>query len=333
MTRPTAFIHIGLAKTGTTAIQQAASDVQDDMLAQGLRYLRTGRLGPKGGQHGLAWRIRQDARADLHCPEYTLSDTRIELAANPGRNVLVSSEEFSPLAYQRRKMAELHRLFDGYHLCAIAYLREQVEHFNSFFVELVKDIDMTLSIGEFVQKVAAEKRYDYASWMQPFAEDFDQLIVRPYDAAEFLGGEIVQDFYGLVGFAPETAAANTRRNPSLSALQVAALQHAARRLAARGITLEGQAGRQVKRKLFALVQTPKMRASGPYWGIPPQLARQLRDQFRFSNAAFFETHTGKPYDFPNHQSPRRLNVAAFTDVPPGIKAQIADLVDTLPASA
>ena len=325
-----AFIHIGLAKTGTTAIQQSATSLQDEMLRNGLRFLRTGRIGRKGGQHCIPWRIRKDARADLFGPNYSLADTRAELTANKDKNVLVSSEEFSPLAYSPARLRELRALFAGYHLCGIVYVREQVEHFNSFFVELVKDISMADSVGEFTQKISSEARYNYHDWVQPFDDFFDEMVVRPYDPNEFVGGEIVQDFYSIVGFKQKNAAPNIVRNRSLSSLQVAALQQAVRRLRERGIHPASQVPRDVKVRLFAAVQTPKMKASGTYWGIPPRVTLELRDHFRPLNRAFFQKFTGRAFDFYNHQEPRDLNVAAFADVPDDVKAKIIELVDSVP---
>lgn len=325
-----AFIHIGLAKTGTTAIQQSATSLQDDMQRQGLRFLKTGRIGDKGGQHCLPWRIRKDARADLHAPNYTLDHTRAELAENQTDHVLLSSEEFSALAYSPNGLRDLRALFEGYHVCGIVYVREQVEHFNSFFVELVKDIAMGDSVGEFTQRIAAETRYNYRNWVQPFSDTFDEMIVRPYDPNEFVGGEIVQDFYSLVGFKPEKAAPNLVRNRSLSSLQVAALQQAVRRLRERGVRPPSQVSRDVKRALFNVVQTPAMQASGSYWGVPPKLTLELRDRFRPLNRAFFQKFTGRAFDFYNHQEPRALNVATFAQVPDDVKAQIYEVVDSVP---
>lgn len=325
-----AFIHIGLAKTGTTAIQTSATSLQDDLQQNGLRFLQTGRIGDKGGQHCLAWRIRKDARADLHGPQYTLAETQAELAENQDSHVLVSSEEFSPLAYRPAQLRALRALFEGYHVCGIVYVREQVEHFNSFFVELVKDIAMGESVGEYTQRVAAETRYDYRNWIQPFSEVFDEMVVRPYDPNEFVGGEIVQDFYSIVGFKRENAAPNVVRNRSLTSLQVAALQQAVRRLKERGVQPTAQISREFKRQLFTAVQTPEMQASGAYWGMPPKVTLDVRNKYRPLNRAFFQKFTGRAFDFYNHQEPRELNVAAFSDVPDDVKAKIIKIVDSVP---
>ena len=328
-----AFIHIGLAKTGTTAIQQSATSLQDDLQRNGLRFLESGRIRGTGGQHAIPWRIRKDPRADLHAAEYTLAETRAELAAHPDTNVLVSSEEFSTLAYAPAKLRALRELFEGYHLCGIVYVREQVEYFNSFFVEVVKDIIIGDSVGEFTQRIASEERYDYGHWMRSFANSFDEMVVRPYDPNEFVGGEIVQDFYSVVGYKPKNIAPNIVRNRSLTSLQVAALQQAVRRLQERGINPASQVPRDVKRHLYSVVQTPKMKASGSYWGIPPRIALEMRDRFRPLNQAFFQEFTGQAFDFPAHQEPRDLNVAAFADVPDNIKAQIIEIVDSVPLPA
>lgn len=327
--RRTAFVHIGLAKTGTTAIQLASASLEDSMAQDGLQLLKTGRIRPDSGQHCLAWRIREDPRAEMHCPDYDLSETRAELAASVAEHVVVSSEEFSSLAFEALNLAKLRELFDGYRLCGIVYVREQVEFFNSFFVELVKDLGTGEAIGEFVQRISAEARYDYANWMQPFAEAFDDFIVRPYDSNEFVGGAIVKDFHTIIGYKGGQDLPNQFRNRSLSSFQVAALQQAVRRLEMRGLKPASKLSNEYKRRLSAVIQVPEMQSSGRYWGIPPEVTRRLRDHFRPLNRSFFRKFAKMDYDFPFHQSPPRLNVAGYKDLNKDIKRQVSEIVESV----
>lgn len=327
---PTVFIHFGLAKTGTTAIQAALKSSGPALAESNLHVLNTGRYGSAAGHHCLAWRVRSVGEADFRCAKYSLNDTKEEIRRYTDHDVVISSEELSPLAYNYRHLGSLIDLFKDFRKVGIVYVREQVELFNSFFVELVKDLGTLESIGEFVQRVSVEPRYHYANWMTPWKERLDELIVRPYDRTALRRGDVVRDFFALLGRPQGLVLTDNIANETLSAAQVAAVQHASRRLAAGGVTKASVGPKEwvaLKQRIVPIVARPPLADSGRYWGIPPRAAREIRKRFCESNAQFFQDFGDREFTYSACRSERPLNVCKYADLPQDIRRELQQLVD------
>ena len=330
---PTAYVHIGLAKTGTTAIQRAAARLQDPLEAAGIRFLRSGRTDPQNGHHCLAWALRAVRPANGACSPGTLDEVRAELAGLKGTDldVLVSSEELSLSAYRPLELAALRDLFAGYRLCVIVYVREQVEFFNSFYVELIKSMLTAESVGECLDRLSREARYHYANWLTPWRGACDELIVRPYDRPAFVRRSVLDDFFARVGYAGAMPKNLGHSNPALSATEVAALQRVMRELEESGITPETVPPARwhaVRTDVHAALKTADLSGSGKYWGVPPNVTRTLRETFRESNRAFFADFTGEAYTFSGMDTVPPLNVATYQDVPAPVREALQGVVAT-----
>lgn len=328
---PTAYVHIGLAKTGTTAIQRAAAKLQEPLEAAGIRFLRHGRTDEQNGHHCLAWALRSARQANGACSPDTLEEVRAELAGLAGTdtNVLVSSEELSLSAYRPLELAALRDLFAGYRLCVLVYVRDQVDFFNSFYVELIKSMLTAESVGECLDRLSQEERYHYADWLRPWRGVCDELIVRPYDRPAFVQHSVLDDFFARIGYAGAMPDHLGQSNPALSATEVAALQRVMRELQESGITPETVPPawwRALRADVHAALRTADLSTSGKYWGIPPKVTQALHDKFRESNRAFFADFMGEPYTFSGADTAPPLNVATYQDVPAAVREALQRVV-------
>jgi hypothetical protein len=61
---PRLYVHCGLHKTGTTALQDFLAAQAATLARAGVLYPRAGRPGVAGGQHNIAWRLAGDRRFD-----------------------------------------------------------------------------------------------------------------------------------------------------------------------------------------------------------------------------------------------------------------------------
>lgn len=134
----TLVFHIGLHKTGTTALQHAC-DTNRTLLAQsGIHYPDLGR-GP--WHHGLTapWLPVQPAYALPSGPEAILADLAARHAGTDDI-VLLSSEEFSSGRPEMHvDMAELRRMARGFDkVRVICTLRHQVDFTQSIWLEITK---------------------------------------------------------------------------------------------------------------------------------------------------------------------------------------------------
>ena len=337
---PRAFLHIGLAKTGTKTLQGALLALEQPLRERGVHHLRTGRFGPQGGHHRIAWALRDAAHPRLG--DYELARTAAEVARLRARGVdiVLTSEEFSLLAYSAAALGALDAMLEGFERVVVAYVREQATYFNSFYAELVKDLQTAERADAVIGRLRAEPRYHYADWMRPFAERFERLVVRPYERSVLRGGDVAADMLALIG-AEDLAVPEGELNVSPDPLQIALYRRARAVLEARGqteATLPPEDWRAVKHAVDAHV---KARGKGhgtgygtgygtgrAFWGLDRPLLDSIRAQFAESNAAFLDRHAGGARF--RERRPER-NALALGDVPPEERrALLATVLRALP---
>ena len=216
---PTAYLHVGTHKTGTTAIQGLLRDLAPDLAAHGLLYPRSGIF--IAGHHNLVFELMGDERFDPGAG--TWSELCHEIERSSKQRICLSSEAFGYLNEQQR---ELERIRDtlrdlGYRSVVVLYVRSQVEYAESLFAELTKHrnagtfqefLDVVCTTGSFRHRpYGCEEIYTFAydrlaaNFARVFGED--RLIVRPYSPNP---GIVCADILRLI--APSFAADRIPRN-------------------------------------------------------------------------------------------------------------------------
>jgi len=225
---PTTHVHIGVPKTGSTAIQRFASDHRNALRGCGLLYPETALRGL--GHHDLAFLL------DGGYPEWATPQSRpleeladelgSECAAFEG-DVLLSSEDFF-LFPQPERLAELLAttgLATDRDLRIIVYLRRQDDLLVSWHNQQVKAQGFDGSFDASVEQSAWLGHYDVelARWADVFGAE--QLDVRRYETGPE-PGSLLLDFLSVV--CPDaselvvdasTEAVNTRLTRDLLELQ------------------------------------------------------------------------------------------------------------------
>jgi hypothetical protein len=191
--RPPLFIHAGLHKTGTTALQIALNRHTEQLKSAGILYPRSGI--PKGleGHHNLAWQITRDRR--FRTEFGTIDDAASEIAAHAGPAVL-SSEDFETILDQPRKFDPIltHSALKDHRLILVIYLREQSAYFRSLFMELTGH-GLTEEMARLADTVREQGSFDLNEWRFQF--DYHRLAQR---LLEWRGGEIkLRSYHALVG--------------------------------------------------------------------------------------------------------------------------------------
>ncbi len=224
------YVHIGLAKTGTTAIQRYLQANRETLLSEyGVLYPRS--LGERLAVN-LAAACQRSSEPDdlrkirqLDTPSKVASyyDTlQRQFAAeleskNPGR-VLVScehlssrlsdSEEIRQLATFLRPFAESIRIF--------VYLRRQDELFLSLYSTSIK-AGSTELFG-FPADTGMRQDFHFEQLLQSWAEVFGEGSVCPrlYERSRFAGGDIVADFCTALKLPSDLTRSDSDQNRSLS---------------------------------------------------------------------------------------------------------------------
>lgn len=322
-----AYIHIGMAKSGTTSIQHAMATNRDHLLEQGFLFPAAGAPNDKSGHHCLAWRLRDSPKLQLHCSGFRLRSLRDEVAGSPDLHVVVSSEELSGISYNYSMMKSLFALFPDREIYVVAYVREQAEFFNAFWVELASDLNCKLSLSDFVHKCLGESRYDYNDWFGTWKRLVgSRLIVRPFDPAFLVNGNVVDDFCTVVGIddLPSVSGAEWK-NRSMNARQIAATIGLSRHLERMGLDPNGLAPdrrMQVKRIVSKLVRHPQLADGEAFWGIGPELVQQVQRHYGEANRRFFRDQLGSDFIFSAVDRHRPFTAMAYEDLDRQLRARL-----------
>jgi len=201
------FVHMGMHKTGTTAIQAALAHNRQRLRKKGVLYPLTGLQS--GGHHLLAWGLTRKPG------NFPLWETlREEIARDGAQKVVLSSEEFESC----RKADHWLKMVDalGQKPTIIFYLRRQSDYLISSYNQHIKN-GHSHSFAEHVPKMMP--RLDYLSKLR-MIEDVvgrDRIILRTYERNRLPEG-VVPDFLASIGIdATGLVLGQHEINPSLSA--------------------------------------------------------------------------------------------------------------------
>jgi hypothetical protein len=208
------YLHIGTEKTGSTALQTVSGKNRDTLMKHGILYPRTpGEInqvkltlyaagGPKTlNLRRLAGLVRDDAYkrfkarfADELKSEILASQcTRIYLSNEHLSSRLISAQQVDRLATIVRPLADMVKI--------VVYLRPQPELFLSSYSTAIK-AGRTKALEP--PKDIQNHRYNYASKLSLWGDAFgdENVIVRIYDRNTLVGGDLVKDFFSIMGYEP-----------------------------------------------------------------------------------------------------------------------------------
>ncbi len=130
------FIHCGLHKTGTTALQNVFFLNARELFQQGFLYPKAF-IPPKlTGHHNLAWELSRDRRYRIGNGNTNLLSQKM---AEHRSEIILSSEDFEGSLLHPERWTDLKVASEqaGRTLVFVVYLRDQLEYFESLYGELL----------------------------------------------------------------------------------------------------------------------------------------------------------------------------------------------------
>lgn len=222
LARPaTLVLHVGVHKTGTTALQHVLHDNAPLLARHGVWVAWSGKscgTPANRGHHELVRSLEQDQQ-----PNHAWRDLRLEIEQARRPLVVVSSEAFHTGAGSARDIARIREITEGLRLKVVCYLRRQDLYVESAFKQGVKAGRKLADVEAYAGRL--EERLYYSRFLERWADAIgrEHVVVRPYEAAQ-LRGALLEDFLRALGVAPprrlELVAV---RNPSVDAAGLALL--------------------------------------------------------------------------------------------------------------
>jgi hypothetical protein len=199
--KPVLFLHVGLNKTGTTAIQTTLASHREALKAAGLVYPTAGTV--KDAHHELAWSCGffQGAAPKVSRPvEDIVADWHREISATPGANGLVSSE-FLCVPGEFERVAAL---LEGFELRVVVYLRRHDLWLPSVYAQAVKSTESPKwgrGYEAFLKHMNPKSkvgnfRFIVDSWAQHVGRK--NVLVRPFEVAQ-IGDNVLHDLLRTIG--------------------------------------------------------------------------------------------------------------------------------------
>jgi len=213
------FIHSGLHKTGTTALQAIFLKNKENLINQNFYYPDSGIPRNLYGHHNLAWQISRDRRYRSELGDFRTLLKEIQHV--DGDNIIISSEDFECSLLHPNKLNKLNQFFlaNNIKVYLIVYLRNQVDYLDSLYFELLK-VGFGDEFSKFANKIISTNKFDFKEWEFVFdyldlieslkAVPDMEIIYRNYD--DLIGDDIIIDFCEVVGMDYGKLEINQSRN-------------------------------------------------------------------------------------------------------------------------
>ena len=193
------WLHIGMHKTGTSALQRFFCINADAMRRFGHLYPMAGRSGRVEGHHLLAHGIEH-----THISLSSWDELYREADESECENLIVSSEDFEFRRDRRyRDKVEITReKCDSFATRIVVYLRRQDQFVQSAYLQNLRTSRYTGSLQNLIE--TNRSKFDYYEFLAPWRECFgpQNIVVRIYEEARTPGG-IFLDFTDTVGLPRE----------------------------------------------------------------------------------------------------------------------------------
>ena len=277
------FLHIGMHKTGSTAIQK-----------------RLEANGPLLQQHRISF--DDDSKNQLKSAtkkrNFKPWRKKLQRARASNSSLLVSNEVLSHLLLAEPSDAYgclgdwLTEAFQkqGCNVTLIAFLRDQPSYLNSQYTQHVKKFGLACDFETYVRRIMEHTKdrgecdpQRLFGWIRRNTTVSAHFI--PYGGARAL--DPFAQLLAVIGAGPATDWIDLPRineQPGRLAVETALAVH--QRFDAKGLALEG---RRLRKRAFRLLQTTATRRGWPkqrFSGLTPELYRSIRAHYRASNDAF-----------------------------------------------
>jgi hypothetical protein len=181
-------IHIGMPKTGTTAIQNTLATNKDLLKDKGLLFPKTGRFPNSNAHHAFFYDLTPNKKSILTpMPKnYKACNLYEELAqeireSNPKYVILSSEMIWKPSTFDKECLIRIRQLFSDYKVKILVSLRSIDKHILSAFAQRVSGPQKyTGTIYDHIIQLNNEGMWDYKNRLDQLANAFGHESIYAY---------------------------------------------------------------------------------------------------------------------------------------------------------
>jgi hypothetical protein len=191
------FFHIGVHKTGTTALQMFLQNSYSDLKQRGILFPQSGRVNDSNHSH-IAWEFSKKPGYD---PQLGGIDAVLdEIFSSECPVSIISGEDFEFLSIEQ--ISEFHSKVQGKaDIKVIVYLRRQDEVIQSEYSEWAKRGLIDMNFNWLCKYFSIHPRFFYHNLLKNWSVHFEKtnIIARIYHKKKLLNGDIIDDFFSAIG--------------------------------------------------------------------------------------------------------------------------------------
>ena len=191
------FLHIGMHKTGTTALQIFLFKNEAKILNYHYPSVgRPSRASIRYGHHDLPWSLLNRVEP---APDVMWRQLLNEIKSAHAENIVLSSEEFDGL--RSVQIGEMRRYLSDLDVKVIVYLRRQDEFVQASYSTTVRKGKTVLPFDAYLKRIMG--KLDYYKLLMRWADDFgkENVCVRVYSKERLVEGDTIKDFCSQIGIA------------------------------------------------------------------------------------------------------------------------------------
>ena len=215
-TKKSLYLHIGMGKTGTTALQVFFSGNRKAMEKQGVAYPRLGEI--EGAHHLLSPHVPRFLRNTWKFK--SVDDWAPELATTDVDSILLSSELMSR-ATPNELLPFCESIMKWFVPKVVIYVRRQDDIIMASYNQHIKSGLQKRQLTDVYQKMIP--KFDYEALLSPWEDVVgrENIIVRPYEKVQFFDGDLRKDFLkNVLGINVHDSFTFDRTNPNPSLTKV-----------------------------------------------------------------------------------------------------------------
>ena len=192
------YLHIGIHKTGTTALQNALRSNEKVLRNNDILFPEKGCTG-KSNHSMLAWELFNKAK--FNPKKGGMDDVIREIEQSGCRNTILSGEDFEFLFDIKQVEAVFKKLQGRFNVFIVVYLRRQDEILRSEFMQWIKTGLVDSDFFLFCQYYLHHPRFFYHNLLNRWSDVFgkEKIILRIYDKNKLRNQDIVHDFLHAIG--------------------------------------------------------------------------------------------------------------------------------------
>lgn len=232
--RPDLLLHVGIHKTGTTALQQALAAARSGLAEQGISYPDTGpempldSLRSSSAHHGVAHRLASMSTTERL--QLALFRRKLERHANRARLTVLSSEAFHRhlpaggkgkgrtwMQAHEAYMRDVRSYLASFRCTAFMVVRDPIDFIESIFKEAVTKTTAR-GVPDFPIFARRAVRYvDFAAHAACLRRTFDDIAIRRYEDLKAQGGIVTSVFREIGADMPQGCEERARKSVSNTA--------------------------------------------------------------------------------------------------------------------